>query len=43
MTLAFAIIFILLLAITVAATLLKVEPNPVRIRVDDVERLRRRR
>jgi len=43
MILAFTIIISLLLAFAVAATLLKVEPAPVRVRVDDVERLRRRR
>lgn len=43
MTLAFVIIFAMLLLFAVAATLLNVEPAPVRVRVDDVERLRRRR
>lgn len=43
MTLAFFIILALLLAFAAATTLLKAEPAPVRVRVDDVERLRRRR
>ncbi len=43
MILAFFIILTLLVALATAATLLKVEPAPVRVRVDDVERLRRRR
>lgn len=37
------IIFTFVLAFTIAATLLKVEPAPVPVRIDDVERLRQRR
>ncbi|MEI7644393.1 MAG: hypothetical protein WCJ55_08945 [Chloroflexales bacterium] len=43
MIVALTVILTLMLALTVAATLLKAEPVPVRIRIDDVERLRRRR
>jgi hypothetical protein len=43
MILAAIIVFTMLLALAAVATLLKSEPAPVRIRVDDVERLRRRR
>jgi hypothetical protein len=43
MIVALVVILAMILAITAAATLLKVEPAPVPVRIDDVERLRRRR
>lgn len=43
MILAVVIALTMLLALAAVATLLKTEPAPVRVRVDDVERLRRRR
>jgi hypothetical protein len=43
MIVALFVIFSLMLALAVAATLLKAEPAPVPVRIDDVERLRRRR
>jgi hypothetical protein len=43
MILALVIALTMLLALAAIATLLKAEPAPVRVRIDDVERLRRRR